>query len=120
MLSNCPEQHQLKSFAVGAVADADFEDIAAHVEQCAGCNAALEALEGDDMLVSVLQGLNADRAALADPPPHNVMASARSAARSGATSSNITLDPGRRYARRLAEGPCFLGRFELQAELGNG
>ncbi len=53
--------------------------------------------------------------------PPEVMLSAKEAALSpGITSSNFALDPGRRYAKKLADGPCRLGKFELQSELGVG
>jgi serine/threonine protein kinase len=33
---------------------------------------------------------------------------------------DLAVDPGRRFARLLANGPCRLGKFELQSQLGVG
>lgn len=120
MSSTCPNEQELKAFAVGALSEIVFESVAGHVEKCSSCNDMLDSLEEQDALVSELQGLNPAQAASAVQVPPDVVASARNATRSGVTSSSMTLDPGRRYARRLADGPCYLGRFELQTELGVG
>jgi serine/threonine protein kinase len=34
--------------------------------------------------------------------------------------SSVSMDPGKRYARRLADEPVFVDRFELLDELGDG
>jgi serine/threonine protein kinase len=34
--------------------------------------------------------------------------------------TSVSMDPGKRYARRLADEPVFVDRFELLDELGDG
>eukprot|EP00913_Durusdinium_trenchii_P010931 g10260.t1 len=100
-----------------------FEQIAAHIEQCPACESALETQgDADDRFVaelSVLQTVELESGAV----PRDVIAAARYAPSTGeptADASDIAVDPGRRFARLLSKGPCRLGRFELQAELGLG
>lgn len=118
----CPKEEQLQAFAVGALSADQLEAMAAHLNDCASCNERLEGLDtySDDFVTDI--GRLDPQQAMADVTvPPQVLASARSAACSpSVTSSNMNLDPGRRYARKLADGPCRLGRFELQAELGDG
>ena len=125
MSRDCPSSQKLSAFAVGTVSAEQFEEIARHVESCNRCQHFLDEAEESDALVSTLHQLNfssvaANDASSAIEVPSEVLTKARDAIRPGSTSSNVSLDPGRRYARRLAEGPCRLGRFELQAELGDG
>ncbi len=120
MKIDCPGSQQLEAFAVGDLSGAVFEQIAHHLDECPSCDAALQDFDlHDDALLSELKTLqtNSGSAAVAVPP--NVVDVALQASRS-VCSAEISLDPGRRYARRLAEGPCRLGRFELEAELGDG
>lgn len=104
------------------MSELEFETVARHVEGCTDCHQRLDSLDGyTDPLVDDLRGLHADGSVTGNEVPQEILASARNATYiSGVTSSNINLDPGRRYARKLADGPCRLGRFELQAELGDG
>src|SRR6202008_3702496 len=73
-----------------------------------------------DGLLQRLDGFGPD-ARPPDPIPESLLRVARGASRSwGNTSSDVSLDSGRRLARMLGEGACRLGRFELEAELGVG
>jgi hypothetical protein len=55
--------------------------------------------------------------------PEELLAFAQRALNGREVPSNgakVSFDPGRHYANRLQGGPCCLGKFELQAELGAG
>jgi len=113
---SCPEPATLEAFALGDLSGSSFEQIADHVIVCNGCERALEALDGrTDGLVSRLSQLTADFSPGQGADPTTAVAFAR-----GSADSDVSLDPGRRYARLLERGPCHLGRFELRAELGVG
>ena len=122
MISACPSDDQLRAFSVGNLADSMLDRVAQHVAACSSCSDSLEALDNyADPFVGDLNVLASQRGSVNFAVPDEVMASAKNALGStGATSSTIALDPGKRFARRLADGPCRLGRFELQAELGDG
>ena len=122
MLTNCLSQEELRAFAVGALSGDILEKVAQHVEGCPACDASLESMDDyADGFVDVVSRLTRQRSAVDLTVPKEVLASARNAAcASSVTSSNMNLDPGRRYARKLAEGPCRLGKFELETELGDG
>ena len=122
MLSTCPHEEELRAFAIGAVSAQRLEDVAEHLYGCVTCSETLEGLDAyADGFVSDLARVDVGRASVELDVPQEVLASARSATCSvGVTSSNMNLDPGRRYARKLAKGPCQLGRFCLQSELGDG
>src|SRR5206468_5066209 len=59
-------------------------------------------------------------AAAAIPP--SLVDAARSAAERFLQSDagEIAVDPGRRFARLVANGPCRLGKFQLESQLGVG
>jgi hypothetical protein len=118
MFAPCPSQEQLRAFAVGDLSSRLMEEVAEHLARCPQCEQSLASLDGwTDPLVAQLKRTNAGNVEAATA----VLAGASGAfAESEVTQSDITLDPGRRYARKLAEGPCRLGRFELEAELGDG
>ena len=120
--SECPNSEKLRAFVVGDLSGSAFEAIARHIETCPRCEAALDRWdEYADGLVTALVGLNVREAADSEDAVSAVTNHPGSdVGTAGATSSNFTLDPGRRYARKLADGPCRLGRFELLSELGVG
>ena len=122
MSEACPNAQELRAFSVGSLSGTMLESVAQHVESCAACNAALEGLDNyADGFVSDLGRLSQQHSTVDLVVPQEVVTSAQKVAGSSSvTSSNINLDPGRRYARKLADGPCRLGRFELQSELGDG
>jgi serine/threonine protein kinase len=107
--SGCPDATELNAFSQGALSGLTFERIAAHVEQCESCGAALERFDGlsDELLTSLRQTVPADAlpdAAIPGPLLHAVR----------------TL-PLRMIRTRLqGEEPCRLGKFELLEELGAG
>ena len=112
----CPDSQRLKSFAVGNVTGSAFGKIADHVATCPNCDASLQALNGiADGLVTDLKCLQQDDACRAETVPQQLATTARLA-----MVRDIGIDPGRSFARRLADGPCRLGKFELEAELGVG
>jgi tRNA A-37 threonylcarbamoyl transferase component Bud32 len=119
----CPSVQDLKAFAAGNLAGTPFADIAGHVETCSACENRLEAFDHDtDGLVTDLRQLKALGEADALDMPRELLTVARQVAvlPANGTSSEISLDSGRRYARQLASGDCRLGKFALQAELGAG
>ena len=122
MPSTCPSAEQLRVFAIGDLSGSDLESVAHHVNNCPTCEASLAAFdEHTDGFVSGLSTLNTVALRKHSSVPPEVMASAKQAGcSSSVTSSNLALDHGRRYARKLADGPCRLGKFELQSELGDG
>lgn len=121
-MSACPSQDELRAFAVGDLVGQRFESVAEHVATCSQCDQSLATLdEYADGFVSELGEAASHPAAVAIAVPSEIVASVRSVTfGTNPTSSNMTLDLGKRFAKRLAEGPCRLGRFELEAELGDG
>jgi hypothetical protein len=120
----CPLPAELQAFALGVLSDRDIDRIAEHVVDCAACDDALRRLDGvTDGLLKSLSGFGPSASL---PPGAAVSATllrvARNAGResNGETGSSVSLDTGRRLARRLEVGECRLGRFELEAELGVG
>src|SRR5262245_58145544 len=102
-VSVCPDQLTLQAFAIGRLAEKQWQEVAAHLDACGKCQGRLESFDGaSDGLVTELQRLPA----------------AQSIAPTKIT--QFVADAGRILARRLAEGPVRLDRFELQAELGVG
>ena len=88
---SCPSQGKLRQFALGDLPGTEIETIAHHVESCAACEAALAGFDGaDDALTTRLKRTQCD------------------------------IDPGAAYARRLADGPVRIGKFELLGKLGDG
>ncbi len=122
--SICPKADELKAFAIGDLPEAKLEKIAAHVTDCQRCDSSLQDLDKyADGLVTELKFLKSDRA---DDQTLNVPQKLLEVAQSlgqqngDDAHSDLSLDSGHRLARKLAEGPCRLGRFELEAELGVG
>lgn len=115
----CPSTDALRAFALGDLADAAFDAIAGHVEQCRHCEASLQEFDqAQDGLVAGLRELKHPEQPGGDPPEELVTAARRAWPSEG--SAEISVDSGRRYARLLASGHCRLGKFELLAELGAG
>ena len=116
--SECPSDDSLRLFALGQVGGARWESLAVHVEDCPACLKRLEATDGPDD--PLFQQLSRFRTA---PIPtgngEDAWAGAILSSRANA-GSRIVADAGRDLARRLAEGPIRLERFELQSELGVG
>ena len=116
--SRCPDCDRLRAFAVGMLGGADLDSVAGHVEACPDCAGRLEQLDsaGDD-LVDRLQQL---------PPAHWSASGVRASVVAALGQSDahfgrqVVADVGRDLTRRLREGPVWLDRFELQAELGVG
>lgn len=99
MSTNCPKTDELRDFAIGSLSGLNLDFVAEHVTHCPSCERVLETLDGyTDSLLRGLRGLTTT------PYPRH----------------DIALDTGKRFARQLADGPCRLGKFELQAELGDG
>ncbi|HWB01294.1 MAG TPA: protein kinase [Pirellulales bacterium] len=60
-MATCPNDSELGRFALGNVSSAALHRLAAHVEQCSACQAALEALDdAADPLTAVLSGVQLD------------------------------------------------------------
>src|SRR5687767_13887094 len=117
----CPSEDELSAFAVGNVSGTTFSRIAGHVESCGDCEARLEGFDQtSDGLVTGLTLLKNGPSRSVLPPEVLTIAEDAIAATSNGSSTEISIDPGRRYARQLASGACRLGKFELQAELGAG
>src|SRR4051794_23921646 len=107
----CPDGPELEGFALGSLSGPSFARVAAHVERCAECEAALQALDDfADPLLSRLRRLNGTDGSAAGPVPDGLIAAVRAArARSGAATW---------YSAE--EGHHRLGKFELLERLGAG
>ena len=125
--SVCPPSSQLKSFAIGRLADSSFEQIATHVLVCPQCEKALAGLEFErDGLIANLEALApyGDCCQASSDVPERLMEIARGTVRAhdshNGTRVDDALDPGSHLAQKLRQGPCRLGRFDLEIELGVG
>ncbi len=97
---SCPTPADLSAFALGTLPRAAFQRVARHVEGCAACDSALQALDGlADPLVCGLRQAAEDTT---DPVPPGALAAVRS------------------LVAPAGEGPRRLGKFELLEELGAG
>lgn len=122
MTSQCPSDSDLRAFSLGNLPSTALERVAQHVENCATCDANLRHLdEQDDGLLTELRQLEL-RAANAVAVPPDLMTVARGAADriSQPDEPEVAVDPGRRFARLVDDGPCRLGKFLLQSQLGAG
>jgi len=108
--SHCPDQNELRRFAIGSVSSDDFRRIAAHIETCADCDQILEALDRlGDSLVTKLRQLS-NEGGSADPVPAAVLAKVR-----------LPRDQADTTAWHSAEvSDRTLGRFQLIERLGGG
>jgi tRNA A-37 threonylcarbamoyl transferase component Bud32 len=117
----CPEIDVLRAFAVGMVSGGRWESIAAHVEACTDCVGRLEKLDGAaDELVGRLKTMPAGTTAQNGENDRWVSSVLTERATDGARKRQLVADVGRELVRRLSDGPVWLDRFELQAELGVG
>jgi predicted Ser/Thr protein kinase len=122
MPTQCPAGEELKAFSLGTLSASTLERVAHHVVRCMECEARLRVLDDDaDALVTELRELGSAVPASA-PMASDLIDAARKAAERFVESKagDIAVDPGRRFARLVANGPCRLGKFELQAQLGVG
>lgn len=122
--TNCPTDEELQKFGTGRLSGDDVERIAEHMDECPECELRLGNF--DDEPDDIVSGLRECRRSGTDSNVFSVPASVAEAvdcvatiSRAGAGSS-VSMDPGKRYARRLADGPVFVDRFELINELGDG
>jgi serine/threonine protein kinase len=122
---NCPDEGVLRSFSTGVLPEERVDQIVEHVSECVHCEAALERFDADtDPFLQSLQHSQQQVVAVQSVTsiPAGVSASLRRIGVSSqrGSSSSVTIDPGRRYARLLADGPVMIDRFELLRELGTG
>ena len=127
MSASCPTPDELAAFSLGNLPGAVLEHMANHVEECANCDAILRVLEEHpDHLMTELRNLEPPGSGIAILAPELTAAVRDVAERlvrthSGdANTDEVNVDPGRRFARLVANGPCRLGKFLLQAQLGVG
>ena len=114
---SCPPIDYLEAFALGMLSVASGDRVAEHVAGCLRCQERMERLDAlDDGLVTHLRQLPAGGGDSEVGRTSALVTSAVLASRG----EPVAADAGRRLARRLAEGPVQLDRFELQAELGLG
>jgi serine/threonine protein kinase len=117
--SVCPDSPTLHAFSIGSLGGPEWKSVAAHVEDCQHCLGRLENLdEAGDALVEQLRRLPGREDS--DAPDDDSWAHSVLHSRSNESGFQLVADAGGDLARRLAEGPVWLDRFELQAELGVG
>jgi serine/threonine protein kinase len=106
-LSGCPDRAELSDFVLGNLPGPAFERLADHVEHCAACETALQAL--DEVTDSLLAQLR-QRASAAEAPaiPEGILDRLRSVSGARGESNGSAALPRR------------LGKFELLEELGVG
>jgi len=122
MSTPCPSREELQAFALGNLTSPTMERLAQHVIECPSCDATLCSLdEQADGLVTELRQLETGGSAVVTVP-QELLKVARSAADvyGSDDSTDVAVDPGRRFARLVANGPCRLGRFSLESQLGVG
>ena len=125
--ANCPSQIELREFAIGNVPDLQFEELANHVTECKRCGIQVDKAtkQHESGLVAELRSLSTDTSALhtenvdrVPDIPETLLKLARDA--KDLSSAPVSFDVGKRLAKKLREGSCRLGRFELKSELGTG
>jgi eukaryotic-like serine/threonine-protein kinase len=109
--ADCPDRAELQGFAVGSLPGALFAQVAAHVEECADCEAMLQALDRlADPLLSQLRRLDGTDDSQTQAVPEELIAAVRlNRARCGAAAWFAADDCRHR-----------LGKFELVERLGAG
>jgi serine/threonine protein kinase len=123
MTSQCPSDSDLRAFCLGNLPSATLEQLAAHIEHCTSCDTILRRLdEQPDGLLTELRQIELRAADRIEIPPTLIDVARGAADRisRGEKSPEVAVDPGRRFARLVAEGPCRLGKFLLQSQLGVG
>jgi serine/threonine protein kinase len=118
---NCPPHETLRAFSIGSIADDQLDVIADHVADCPLCEESLQGFdEESDSFVASLQTCSLNVGAESAVSSAVVEVARRAGRVSSTSGSSLSLDPGKRYAKRLNDGPVLVGRFELEAELGVG
>jgi eukaryotic-like serine/threonine-protein kinase len=109
--ADCPDRAELQGFAIGSLPGPLFAQVAAHVEECADCEATLQVLDRlADPLLSQLRRLDGTDDSEPEPIPEDLIAAVRSnRAHCGA-------------AAWFAADECHqrLGKFDLVERLGAG
>lgn len=122
MTQNCPSKDEMRAFCLGTLASSDLEKFAQHVESCQVCDCVLSELDGvADGLVTGLQQIDSHCGSQFPLSPSLRQIALDAAERVTSVNSDESLvDPGRRLSRLVASGPCRLGKFLLESELGVG
>lgn len=116
----CPTPDELQAFSLGNLPSLTLERVAEHLEHCPACEAVMRALDKyHDGLVTELRQLDRKTAPIIEVPPELINI-ARQASGHSSEAEDVNVDPGRRFARLVADGPCRLGKFLLQTQLGAG
>lgn len=121
-LLQCPEESELRLFALGNLSLSSTDALTSHIATCASCTDILSQFDGEpDEMLQHLRGL-ASASQPQDPVPAELIDYARAGVRSGGAGGpgRLALDAGQALARQLEAGACSVGRFELMAELGVG
>ena len=121
--SSCPAPEALRAFSVGTIADEKIDAVADHVAECSCCDEVLARLDEESATDSFMASLQSCSLNVTGEwgVTSAVLEVARRAGRATSSSlSNLSLDPGKKYARRLNDGPVLIDRFELESELGVG
>jgi tRNA A-37 threonylcarbamoyl transferase component Bud32 len=119
--SICPDRDTLAAFAVGGLPGRRWEDVAVHLESCSQCSVRLAGLDdAKDHLIEELKQL--PHRECSDVARNGTFANPAATAASPFVlrGRQFVTDAGRDLMRRLSNGPVWLDRFELQAELGVG
>lgn len=120
---NCPAPDTLRAFSIGSIDDIQLDAVADHVRDCSLCEKVLAGLDEEsatDSFVASLQSCSRNRTGESAVSSAVVEVARRAGRTNSSSGSSLSLDPGKRYAKRLSEGPVLIGRFELEAELGVG
>lgn len=121
--SSCPAPETLQAFSVGTIGDDQIDAVADHVAECSRCDEVLARLDEEsatDSFVASLQSCSLNVTGESDVSSAVVEVARRAGRATSSSLSNLSLDPGKKYARRLNDGPVLIGRFELESELGVG
>lgn len=121
MSSLCPHPDQLRAFSLGTLTEGVLERVAEHVLACPDCEQTLNAIDDCcDGLLSELRTCHFPPSVPAAVPAQWIERAGRLVQHDHAGQDEAAVDPGRRYARLLSQGPCRLGKFHLETPLGVG